>query len=130
MHEADELKAKGTEFFHRELWLQALQLYRRGLTRLPRRNINHSPGEDCKGKMKEGLNLDVGPDGRHTSDDNSEQTKQPEGEQQEDEQLCQLERDCAKARSILNGNIAACHVKLVSVIYLLEHVCWIIFHSG
>jgi hypothetical protein len=29
--------------------------------------------------------------------------------------LSELEQDCAKARSVLNGNIGACHVKLVSV---------------
>ncbi|KAF8484221.1 hypothetical protein JB92DRAFT_3131775 [Gautieria morchelliformis] len=99
LREADELKAEGTESFRGGMWAQALQSYRRGLARLPQRKIS-PPVNDRKGK---GVDLEEGPG---DSDDVGHK------DQPEAEPLSELEQDCAKARSVLNGNIAACHVKL------------------
>lgn len=112
MREADDLKAEGTEFFRTGMWAQALQTYSRGLARLPSRR---SPRvEKSKGKMKATPTTGVSPD---DLGDGDEQKDPPESEPHSE-----LEQGCAKARSILNGNISACHVKLVSVAYLLPNM--------
>ena len=85
-----------------------MQSYRNGLARLPERRKlsephandekNHSPPAEGEGPsthtdVEEPLTSDTSVDSGSSSP---------------------LERECAQARSVLNANIAACYVKLVS----------------
>lgn len=56
--------------------------------------------------------IDSGPDQQAT--DGTDAGDEPPDPDLEPTPLSETEQDCAKARSILNGNIGACHVKLVS----------------
>ncbi|KAF8591908.1 hypothetical protein K439DRAFT_613505 [Ramaria rubella] len=85
LREADELKAEGTDYF-----------------RVGKKDL---PGIGAKGKAKA--------DGEDEASLDDGSQSQGEGSQSvEPAPLSELEQDCAKARSILNGNIGACYVKL------------------
>jgi hypothetical protein len=105
--EADELKQDGNDLFRLNKWNEALQSYRNGLTRLPKRRC--PPAPPATTHNEEG---DPPPAaGGETSGTPTEVDSQPIS----DASANALERECAKARSVLNANIAACHVKLVRV---------------
>ncbi|KAI0004300.1 TPR-like protein [Russula compacta] len=104
--EAEELKQEGNGLFRRGKWNEALQSYRNGLARLPKRKSPPSP-----------------PSPPATATDSSEGNPPPgEGEATSASAEAEptvhanvdplLERECVKARSVLHANIAACHVKL------------------
>ncbi|KAI0001992.1 hypothetical protein BJV77DRAFT_1057703 [Russula vinacea] len=100
--EAEELKQEGNDLFRRSKWNEALQSYRNGLARLPKRRDPPSPsprspatdGEDDRSPV-EGEASDVSAD-----------AGEPNGCVNVDSSQ---ERECAKARSVLHANIAACH---------------------
>jgi hypothetical protein len=82
--------------------------YRNGLARLPPRKVRQKGKERAK---KEELDPS-------SDDDATDTPKSPETTENED--TAEVEADdegqveCAKARAIMNANIGACHVKLVS----------------
>ncbi|KAH9004412.1 TPR-like protein, partial [Lactarius hatsudake] len=94
--EADEIKQEGNNLFHLNRWDDALQSYRNGLARLPeRRKPSVSPATDEKSHSPQ-LRARSLASGSSLDFDSSSP----------------LERECAKARSVFNANIAACYVKL------------------
>ncbi|KAF8528132.1 TPR-like protein [Hysterangium stoloniferum] len=102
--EADSVKAEGTEYFRTGKWTEALQCYRRALAMLPRRKEAVMAPHDAKGKGKVDARVESPSGVRSEGGGADEVTTAVE--------LSEIERRCAKARSVLNGNIGACHVKL------------------
>lgn len=99
------MKQEGTEHFKAERWAEARASYVSALGRLPKRRIAEPkatlPDPDADAE-REGGNTDKG------------KGKKKVEEEQELKPLTGLQLECAKARAILNANIGACHVKLVS----------------
>ena len=102
---ADDLKQEGNEHFRAKRWDEALAAYRTALGQLPRRAASSS----SKGKQPEL------PDQREEEGEgNGDAVDASETSAKEViSSLSDSERECAKARSILNANIGACYVKLV-----------------
>ena len=110
--EADELKHEGNEHFRAKHWDEALVAYRAALGRLPKRK---SPAK-----------VSSKSDGKRRDDDGAGQEEQASVSEaassivEEPAPSTALEIECAKARSVLNANIGACHVKLVSFFLRLK----------
>ena len=107
--EADELKLEGNDMFRLNKWDDALQSYRNGLALLPERKklpVPTAPDE----KNNSPPAADEGSP-THTEADIEESLAS--GTSVASDSSSPLERECAKARSVLNANIAACYVKLV-----------------
>lgn len=100
MKEADNIKARGSEYFRLGKWNEALQDYQKALSLVPRRP-SETPSRNNKGKGRE----------TDTTEENKEVSKTS---------LSELEQECAKARAVLNGNIGACYVKLVRTIIFVS----------
>ncbi|THH21475.1 hypothetical protein EW146_g79 [Bondarzewia mesenterica] len=108
LRDAEESKQDGNEYFRAKRWNEALIAYKRGLGRLPKRK--DAAKENAKGKGREVPDDD---DERDSASSRETPAAQPdEGDQPETISTTPLEAECAKARSILNANIGACHVKL------------------
>ncbi|KAH9064183.1 TPR-like protein, partial [Lactarius vividus] len=104
LDEADELKQEGNNLFRLNKWDNALQSYRNGLARLPeRRKPSVPPATDEKSHSPPA-------EGEGTPTDAEESLTS--GSSLDSSSSSPLERECAKARSVLNANIAACYVKL------------------
>ncbi|KAI0257521.1 hypothetical protein BJV78DRAFT_1272495 [Lactifluus subvellereus] len=103
--EAEELKQEGNDLFRLNKWNEALQSYRNGLARLPKRR--HPPAPPATAH-EEG---DPPPAEGESSRTPTEVDSPPTSDASADVDS-PLERSCAKTRSVLNANIAACHVKL------------------
>ena len=102
------LKQEGNSLFRLDKWADALQRYRTGLARLPeRRKLSVPPAtdEEKHSTPAEGESIPT-----HTDVEESSAS----GPSDDSDSSSLLERESAKARSVLNANIAACHVKLVS----------------
>ncbi|KZT05924.1 TPR-like protein [Laetiporus sulphureus 93-53] len=114
LKDADELKQEGNEHFRAKRWGEALAVYRAGLGRLPKRKQakRKAVPVDGKGKGRETEPSDSGDDGSADGAEDTEGSVQPETEEEEKRPLSELEQECAKARSVMNANIGACHVKL------------------
>ncbi|KZT41390.1 hypothetical protein SISSUDRAFT_1042979 [Sistotremastrum suecicum HHB10207 ss-3] len=100
LRDSAELKEEGTIHFLASEWDQAFQKYRSALGRLPKRPRSKAP-------------VDLPPDdtaGQEVIEGKVKQRASPTPENLEP--LSELELECRKARSILNGNIGACYVKL------------------
>ncbi|KAI9455856.1 TPR-like protein [Russula earlei] len=97
--EAEELKQEGNDLFRRGKWSEALERYRNGLALLPKRD-SPPPATDEEDNSRP-------PEGEATGGASTETASQ-------NEPIVDLSRahECAKARSVLHANIAACHVKL------------------
>ena len=104
--EADELKQEGNDLFRRSKWNEALQSYRNGLTRLPKRK---DPPPPASSSSQPPTTDDEGdfPDASTDAKSQSEPSDSVDVDSP-------LEHECAKVRSILHANIAACHLKLAS----------------
>ena len=96
------MKVEGNDNFRAQEWSAALVSYRTGLSKLPaRKGI-------AKGRGKEKATDD-------DDDANSAGKSKPDPDQNDEVQpISAIEAECAKARAVLNANIGACHVKLVS----------------
>ncbi|KAH9175395.1 hypothetical protein EDB89DRAFT_2113222 [Lactarius sanguifluus] len=102
--EADEIKQEGNDLFRLNKWDDALQSYRNGLARLPeRRKPSVPPATDEKSHSPSA-------DGEGTPPTDAEESLASGFSFDFDSSP--LERECAKARSVFNANIAACYVKL------------------
>ena len=100
------MKTEGNDNFKAQEWSAALVSYRTGLSKLPaRKELGKKKG---KGKGKEKV-ADGDDDGDSAGD------SKPDPDRNDEVQpISAIEAECAKARAILNANIGACHVKLVS----------------
>lgn len=89
-----------------------MQSYRSGLAQLPeRRNPPTPPLHSPPATGEEGDALPTGGDADRTP---AEADHQIESTSPSNVVDSPLEGECAKARSVLNANIAACHMKLAS----------------
>jgi hypothetical protein len=89
LQQADILKAEGNDHFRSKRWDQALVAYHTGLSRLPAKVQSEELSD--QDELKEGL-------AAGTLDDHNAFSPS----------------DCATRRAVLNANIAACYVKLVT----------------
>ncbi|KAI0274677.1 TPR-like protein [Gloeopeniophorella convolvens] len=102
LKEADELKQEGNALFRLNQVNEALQSYKDGLARLPKKVPPRPPSAEQEG---------ASPPAKSTANTTEDIPK-------ENESICSaevkspLEQECAKARAVLNANIGACHVKL------------------
>lgn len=104
---AEEQKQEGNEHFRAKRWNEALFAYRNGLGQLPRRR-RHDPIQKEEDEA----------DSRSSSPQPEVLGKGKAQEPQVDEtEESETDRECAKVRAVLNSNIGACHVKLVSAPY-------------
>lgn len=112
MGHAEELRKEGNESFRAKRWDEALASYRAALGRLP--------------KLPEALSLSKDNGAEPTADeadnDASDQDvgmqSTPIDTQAEDKHEgvnSETDAECAKARAIINANIGACFMKLVSL---------------
>lgn len=104
--EAEELKQEGNDLFRLNKWNEALQSYRNGLARLPKRR--HPPVPPATAHEEGDLPPAEGESSRTPNEADSPPTSGASAGVDSP-----LARECAKIRSVLNANIAACHVKLV-----------------
>lgn len=115
--QAEELKQEGNVHFREKQWHEALVSYRTGLARLPARK------EAGKGKEKEGreeLDLLSGDDEEERCKDSGTGERVTVGEESNDKG----QAECARARAVMNANIGACHVKLVSHFTFYQSLIW------
>lgn len=112
LREAEELKQEGNDLFRSSKWNEALQSYRSGLARLPKRRPPPPPSPSLQPPATddEGDPPVVEGEAPDAFTDDESQSEATGGVNVEST----LERECAKARSVLHANIAACHVKLAS----------------
>ena len=122
LRDAEELKQEGNEHFRAKRWSEALATYRSGLGRLPKRR----PLKSEKGKEREVVDMDGdeedGGARKGAELENEDKEEKGKGKEVEEEQPVQTpsleaELECARARSVMNANIAACYVKLVSTLH-------------
>jgi hypothetical protein len=117
--EAEELKRDGNDLFRRSNWNDALQRYRDGLGRLPKRREPPLPSPssppptpptttDKQAGDPPPARGEAAATGTSTEDNSQSEPTAPAKVDSP------LERECAKMRSVLHANIAACHVKLAS----------------
>ncbi|KAI0307837.1 hypothetical protein B0F90DRAFT_1621791, partial [Multifurca ochricompacta] len=107
--EAEELKQEGNKLFRLDKWNEALQSYRNGLARLPKRGNPLVPSTANEGSQGRDSPL-TEEEATQTCTDADSQPKPKPNHFIDPDSL--LGRQCAQARSVLNANIAACHVKL------------------
>ncbi|KAK0208555.1 TPR-like protein [Desarmillaria ectypa] len=99
---AEELKLEGNDHFRQCRWDEALVAYKSGLGHLPKRRQKKfsEPPEDIlsstEGDQDEETNDNVEP---VVASDNAEVETE-------------MDRECARARAVLNANIGACFVKM------------------
>ncbi|THH00916.1 hypothetical protein EW145_g7010 [Phellinidium pouzarii] len=101
LQDADELKQEGTVHFRAGMWAQALATYTSALGRLPKRVAEPRP-----------FVYDLKQESAAESDQDDSGKAKEEEPTPEPVPLTGLELDGAMARSVLNANIGACHVKL------------------
>lgn len=149
LRDAEALKVEGNDHFRASRWNEALASYRSALGRLPRRKfVERKTKEGARGRKK----WDIKGKGTEDGDEDEEKAKESvesavssssvqaepgeasgaaeEKEEKAEEKeeavkLSPLEMECAKARSVLNANIGACHIKLVRPVhssYLLRQI--------
>lgn len=104
--EAEELKQEGNNLFRLNKWDDALQSYRNGLARLPERRKPVPSATDEKDRSPPA-------EGEDTATHTDMEESLASGTSVDSDSSSPLEHECAKARSVLHANIAACNVKLV-----------------
>ena len=104
------LKKEGTDHFKAERWDQALASYKSAVGRLPKRRVVEPKATQSDPEQEADETQDVnGTDEKGKQKDEDKDVDEPEPVV-----LTGLQLECAQARAILNANIGACHVKLVS----------------
>ncbi|KAH9982503.1 hypothetical protein BGW80DRAFT_1263603 [Lactifluus volemus] len=107
LEEAEVLKQEGNDLFRLNKWNEALQSYRNGLARLPKRRRPPAPQATPHNEQGDPPPASEG-DTSHSPTENDGQSTSSASPSVDSP----LERECTKTRSVLNANIAACHVKL------------------
>lgn len=99
LQDAQERKAEGNDYFRANKWDEALVAYRTGLNRLPK---SKSKPEDLapESPNPEGQSLE--------SIDRPTEVESSKSDSEDTE----IYQELAKARAVLNANIAACYIKL------------------
>lgn len=110
LDEAAELKLEGNEEFRAQEWNDALATYRRALARLPRRPVKKVVVVSA---LDDELDNESSDKTRPTEADTSAADKDTTTILSPPSPL---QQQCSKARAVLNANIAACYVKLVSLL--------------
>ncbi|KZT21656.1 TPR-like protein [Neolentinus lepideus HHB14362 ss-1] len=114
LKEAEDLKLEGNDYFRAGKWNEALNAYRSGFGRLPRRKEKES--KSGKGKERDfRKEFDEDEDDRNAPPSEEEQKEDSDEAPQDEDILPEstaLEKDCAKARAVLSANIGACYMKL------------------
>jgi hypothetical protein len=108
--DAEELKLEGNDYFRAKQWNQALVAYQSALGHLPKRPVPRTQKDKLR-TVDEAEQSEQ----EQSSGPSSSQSAETEDVSPTAKELYPLQPECAKARSILNANIAACHVKLVRV---------------
>ncbi|TFK57382.1 TPR-like protein [Heliocybe sulcata] len=112
LKEAEELKLEGNDYFRAAKWNEALNTYRSGLGRLPRRREKEPNSKKGKERdFKREFETDEDAQEVPPSDSEGDEDKAPEEEEVLPEPTA-LEKECAKARAVLSANIGACYMKL------------------
>lgn len=116
LKEAEELKLEGNEYFREKRWEEALNAYRTGLGRLPKRkeSLRQNELRNDKGKGKGREDDTSTEEARDAAEETGTSQDGPVEAEAAKVPLTGLEAECSKARSIINANIGACYVKLVS----------------
>jgi hypothetical protein len=109
LEEAEVLKQEGNDLFRLNKWNEALQSYRSGLAQLPKRRRPAAPQSTPRNEQDDPPPAAEG-DTSHSPTENDGQSASSASPSVDSP----LERECAKTRSVLNANVAVCHVKLVS----------------
>jgi len=111
---ADEQKKEGNDYFRARKWEEALAAYRAGLGHLPKRRSAKVPQKQPSHGDEEVFG-------------NVQQSSQGSKEDEAEEVEVQEDPECVKARAVLNANIAACYVKLVSPTSIFPSIYLIVF---
>ncbi|KAI0931945.1 hypothetical protein AcV5_004688 [Taiwanofungus camphoratus] len=114
LKEAEELKLEGNEYFREKRWEEALNAYRTGLGRLPKRkeSLRQNELRNDKGKGKGREDDTSTEEARDAAEETGTSQDGPVEAEAAKVPLTGLEAECSKARSIINANIGACYVKL------------------
>jgi hypothetical protein len=108
LHLAEELKSEGNEYYRAGRWNEALSAYRAALGRLPKKwDMDYE-------RKKEGSDMPNEEDDDERADGGNHNTNTGKAKCSEESEPTDLDIACAKARAVLNSNIGACYVKLVS----------------
>ncbi len=139
------MKEDGTACFRASRWSEALVTYQAALGRLPKRKERKKRRADADILAEEDPRADLPPLRRpgngngaqdpDTAEAEAEAKNGLEGDANGDEKedvvpFSELEQECAKARSILNANIGACHVKLVRKDATHARLCCVYICAG
>jgi hypothetical protein len=104
---ANELKQDGNDYFRTKQWDQALNAYRSALGRLPKRpRTKPNPNDSENTRLTD---EDRGQESESAAEIPSSSESTPE----EIPEPTELEKQCAKARAVMNANVGACYVMLV-----------------
>ncbi|KAG9037335.1 hypothetical protein FRB95_005975 [Tulasnella sp. JGI-2019a] len=120
LKKGDAIKVQGNDRFRASDWEGAIKLYQNALRTVPPRPSPPPLAKtSSKGKESDIYTSDDGPengDGEDTSDIANGMTDNATNEEVPPAlppaELTELEKECAAARAAINGNIAACYVKL------------------
>ena len=119
--DAEELKQEGTSYFKEQNWKQAIATYTCALGQLPKRVVYKKGASDGNTTAKasaEGEDEDGGSKVEYNVEKPEEQLAGEDEDRKEGAEqplkLTGIYLELAKARSVLNANIGACHLKLVS----------------
>ncbi|KAG9013465.1 hypothetical protein FRB94_002539 [Tulasnella sp. JGI-2019a] len=120
LKKGDAIKVQGNDRFRASDWEGAIKLYQNALRTVPPRPSPPPLAKtSSKGKESDIYTSDDGPengDGEDTSDIANGMTNNATNEEVPPAlppaELTELEKKCAAARAAINGNIAACYVKL------------------
>lgn len=114
--DADALKQDGNAAFRAGQVADALAAYRSALGRLPKRALPAAPRsapDKPRSTRAQGEESD-----EDEFFDAAEEPDAKDGEEVEGGRPVPYAEECAKARAVLNGNVAACYAKLVRAIAL------------
>ncbi|KAF8323501.1 uncharacterized protein EI90DRAFT_3019857 [Cantharellus anzutake] len=106
---ADKLKEEGNKLFRESNWPQAIFHYEEGIRILPPRPVASTSQEKDRAPDDTGEELSPSPSAPEQASANPPEDNTRESE---DEPLTLAEKQCSIIRSMLNSNIAACHVKM------------------
>jgi tetratricopeptide (TPR) repeat protein len=107
LRDADALKQDGNNHFRTGEWEQALASYRTALGRLPKRK--EAPKSQATPSRPDSDSENETERDEATRKEDTDDTSDVEAEAEPKDPW---EDECAKARAVLNSNIAACYVKL------------------
>ncbi|KAG7450319.1 TPR-like protein [Guyanagaster necrorhizus] len=94
---AEELKLEGNDHFRQAQWNEALVAYQSGLGHLPKRRFK---------------SVSELPENILRTNDKDREIDEPDVTSDRPEVVTEMDKECARARAVLNANIGACFVKM------------------